>query len=40
LGHSRVLSDPDVIDAGLRFLRGEAVGQRVVSTRELPAGVA
>ncbi|AXK72813.1 alpha/beta fold hydrolase [Lysobacter sp. TY2-98] len=40
LGHSRVLSDPGVINAGVRFLRGEAVGQRVVSTHELPMGVA
>lgn len=40
LGHSRVLTDPAVIDAGLRFIRGEAVGERVVSTAALPLGVA
>ena len=40
LGHSRVLSEPDVVDAAVRFLRGEAVGQRVVSTPNLPFGLA
>ena len=34
LGHNRVLSDATVIDAALRFLRNESVGQHVVSTRE------
>ncbi|GAB2508620.1 alpha/beta hydrolase [Lysobacter humi (ex Lee et al. 2017)] len=40
LGHSRVLSEPAVIEAALRFLRGEAVGERVVSSPNLPLGVA
>lgn len=38
LGHHRVTIAPETLDAALRFLRGEAVGQRVVSTRELPFG--
>ena len=40
LGHSRIVNDPATIDAGLRFLRGESVGERVVSTPNLPFGVA
>ncbi|HEX7111623.1 MAG TPA: alpha/beta fold hydrolase [Mizugakiibacter sp.] len=40
LGHNRVVDDPAVVDAVLRFLDGEAVGERVVSTLELPFGVA
>lgn len=40
LGHSRIVNDPATIDAGLRFLRGEIVGERVVSSRNLPFGVA
>lgn len=40
LGHNRVVDDPVVVDAVLRFLDGEAVGERVVSTPELPFGVA
>lgn len=40
LGHSRIVNDPASIDAGLRFLRGEAVGERVVSSPNLPFGVA
>jgi pimeloyl-ACP methyl ester carboxylesterase len=40
LGHHRIVGDADVIEAGLRFLRGEAVGERVVSTGELPYGLA
>lgn len=40
LGHHRVLNDPQVIEAALRFLQGEAVGQRVVSSQDLPFGVA
>lgn len=40
LGHSRVLSEPAVIDAALRFLRGEEVGQVVVATPNLPFGMA
>lgn len=35
LGHHRILDDPDVIAAGLDFLAGRAVGQHVVSTRDL-----
>jgi hypothetical protein len=40
LGHSRIVNDPATLDAGLRFLRGETVGERVVSSRNLPFGVA
>lgn len=40
LGHRRILDDPEVIAAGLRFLQGQAVGERLVSTRELAYGVA
>lgn len=40
LGHSRIVNDAATIDAGLRFLRGESVGERVVSTPNLPFGVA
>jgi pimeloyl-ACP methyl ester carboxylesterase len=40
LGHNRIADDAGVIAAALRFLRGEAVGERVVSSRELPYGVA
>lgn len=40
LGHQRILADPGVIEAALRFLRGEEIGERVVSTFELPFGVA
>lgn len=40
LGHSRIVNDPATIDAGLRFLRGETVGARVVSSPNLPYGVA
>ena len=32
LGHNRIVDDRAVIDSALRFLRGEAVGERVVST--------
>ncbi len=39
LGHHRVTIAPETLDAALRFLRGETVGQRVVSTRELPFGL-
>lgn len=39
LGHSRVLGEPAVIDAAVRFLHGDAVGARVVSTPNLPLGV-
>ena len=40
LGHRRVLDDGDVIAAGLRFLHGENVGDRIVSSANLPFGVA
>lgn len=40
LGHSRIVNDAATIDAGLRFLRGEVVGERVVSSPNLPYGVA
>jgi pimeloyl-ACP methyl ester carboxylesterase len=40
LGHRRIVVDPAVIAAGLRFLRGEAVGERVVSSPNLPLGLA
>lgn len=40
LGHSRIVGDPGIIDAGMRFLRGEIVGERVVSSPNLPLGVA
>lgn len=40
LGHHRILGDATVIRDALRFLRGEAVGDRVVSTPDLPYGLA
>jgi pimeloyl-ACP methyl ester carboxylesterase len=40
LGHHRIVDDAAVIDAGLRFLRGETVGDRVVSSPNLPYGFA
>jgi len=40
LGHHRLVDDPGVIDAALRFLRGETVGERVVSSPNLPFGFA
>jgi len=40
LGHRRVLDDEAVIGAVMRFLRGEAVGERAVSSPNLPFGVA
>lgn len=39
-GHNRIADDPDVIAATLRFLRGEPVGERVVSSPNLPFGLA
>jgi pimeloyl-ACP methyl ester carboxylesterase len=38
LGHHHVLDAPEVIDASLAFLRGETVGERVVSSPNLPFG--
>lgn len=40
LGHHRIVSAPQVIDAALRFMAGESVGDRVVSTAALPYGLA
>lgn len=40
LGHRRVLEDESVIEAGLRFLHGESVGERLVSSPNLPFGLA
>jgi len=40
LGHHRVAHDPAVIAASLRFLHGEIVGERVVSSPNLPYGFA
>lgn len=40
LGHNRVADDAGVIAAALRFLRGETVGERVVSSPNLPYGIA
>ncbi len=38
LGHRQVLDAPEVIEASLAFLRGETVGERVVSSPNLPFG--
>lgn len=38
LGHHRIAGDATVIEAALRFLRGEAVGERVVSSPNLTFG--
>jgi len=40
LGHNRIAGDESVIAAALQFLRGEAVGERVVSSPNLPYGFA
>lgn len=40
LGHHRISSDPAVIGDALRFMRGECVGERVVSSPNLPFGIA
>lgn len=40
LGHNRIADDSAVIAATLRFLRGEAVGDKVVSSGNLPYGLA
>ncbi|MBO9715460.1 MAG: alpha/beta fold hydrolase [Pseudoxanthomonas sp.] len=39
LGHHRIAGDAAVIEAALRFLHGEAVGERVVSSPNLPFGI-
>jgi pimeloyl-ACP methyl ester carboxylesterase len=40
LGHRRVLDAPEVVAAVIAFVRGEPVGERVVSSPNLPYGVA
>ena len=40
LGHNRIVNDPATIEAGLRFLRGETVGELVPSSPNLPFGIA
>lgn len=40
LGHRRVARDPDVITSALRFLAGDVVGDRMVSSPNLPYGLA
>jgi pimeloyl-ACP methyl ester carboxylesterase len=40
LGHNRILGDTAVIGAVLDFLRGHTVGERIVSTPDLPFGFA
>jgi pimeloyl-ACP methyl ester carboxylesterase len=40
LGHNRIADDSGVIAEALRFLRGEPVGERVVSSGNLPFGFA
>lgn len=40
LGHHRIVDDAGVIDASIRFLRGNAVGDRIVSSPNLPYGFA
>jgi len=40
LGHHRIVDDRTVIGAALRFLQGDRVGERVVSSPNLPYGFA
>ncbi|MFD0323344.1 alpha/beta hydrolase [Lysobacter gummosus] len=40
LGHNRIADDGNVIGAALRFLHGEQVGDKVVSSENLPYGFA
>lgn len=40
LGHHKIVNDPAVIAAGVAFIGGVTVGERVVSTHELAFGVA
>ena len=40
LGHRRLTREPVVIEACLQFLRGQTVGERVVSSSNLPYGMA
>ena len=39
LGHHRIAAHPEVIADALRFLAGETVGERVVSSPNLPFGI-
>jgi pimeloyl-ACP methyl ester carboxylesterase len=40
LGHNRLLADPAVLAQGMAFLAGGQVGERVVSSPNLPFGIA
>jgi pimeloyl-ACP methyl ester carboxylesterase len=40
LGHNRIVDDADVMAAAMLFLCGETVGERVVSSQNLPFGFA
>jgi pimeloyl-ACP methyl ester carboxylesterase len=40
LGHNRIVQDESVISAALRFLHGDRIGERVVSSPNLPYGIA
>lgn len=40
LGHNRIVEDDTVVAAALAFLRGDTVGDRVVSSPNLPYGLA
>lgn len=40
LGHYRIAKDPQVVAAAIAFMQGQACGERVVSTSDLPYGVA
>ncbi|QDH70101.1 alpha/beta hydrolase [Marilutibacter alkalisoli] len=40
LGHRRILDDADVIASGIAFIQGRVVGERVVSSPDLPFGYA
>jgi pimeloyl-ACP methyl ester carboxylesterase len=40
LGHHRIAAQPEVIADALRFLAGESIGERVVSSPNLPFGIA
>ncbi len=40
LGHHKIVDAPEVIDAALAFARGETVGDRVISSPNLPFGMA
>ncbi|WP_266157723.1 alpha/beta fold hydrolase [Dyella silvatica] len=39
LGHHRVLDAPEVVNAAFAFLRGDAVGERVIASPNLPFGM-